>query len=62
MALSNLALYGGAFFTPVVVGVMTSTIGWRWTFYLVGILSAVTFPMVCYPLHSLIKVLILKSQ
>ncbi|RPA75323.1 putative MFS transporter [Ascobolus immersus RN42] len=48
MALSNLALYGGAFITPVIVGVMTSTIGWRWTFYLVGILSAVCLPFLIF--------------
>ncbi|GAO17813.1 hypothetical protein UVI_02049220 [Ustilaginoidea virens] len=46
MAFSNLAVFGGAFLTPVVVGKMTQTIGWQWSFYLVAILSAVTFPAV----------------
>jgi MFS family permease len=46
MAFTNLAVFGGAFFTPVVVGKITHTIGWQWTFYLVAIFSAVTFPAV----------------
>ncbi|KAF4554076.1 HOL1-like protein [Elsinoe fawcettii] len=45
MALSNLALFGGAFFTPVVVGKMTSTLGWEWTFYFVAIFAAVLLPL-----------------
>ncbi|KAK7727758.1 hypothetical protein SLS57_002801 [Botryosphaeria dothidea] len=44
MALSNLALFGGAFFTPVIVGVMTDRIGWEWTFYFVAIFSGMLFP------------------
>lgn len=46
MAFTNFALYGGAFFTPVIVGKMTSTMGWRWPFYFVAIFSAVFFPFV----------------
>jgi MFS family permease len=46
MALSNLCLFGGAFFTPVIVGKATSTIGWEWTFYLVAIFAAAMFPLV----------------
>lgn len=46
MALSNLSLFGGAFFTPVIVGKMTSTIGWTWTFYLIAIFAAVMLPLV----------------
>ncbi|EFZ00516.2 MFS transporter [Metarhizium robertsii] len=46
MAFTNLAVFGGAFFTPVVVGKITHTIGWQWTFYLLAIFSAVTFPAV----------------
>ncbi|KAK0659304.1 putative MFS-type transporter [Lasiodiplodia hormozganensis] len=44
MALSNLALFGGAFFTPVIVGKMTDTMGWEWTFYFVAIFSGVLLP------------------
>ena len=46
MAFSNLAVFGGAFFTPVVVGKITDSLGWRWTFYLVAIFSAIVFPFV----------------
>ena len=46
MALSNLSLFGGAFFTPVIVGKMTSTLGWQWTFYFVAIFGAALFPLV----------------
>ncbi|KAG6003961.1 hypothetical protein E4U21_001541 [Claviceps maximensis] len=46
MAFTNLAVFGGAFFTPVVVGKITHTIGWQWTFYLVAIFSAAVFPAV----------------
>lgn len=46
MALTNLALFGGAFFTPVLVGKITHTIGWEWTFYLIAIFSGVLLPFV----------------
>lgn len=46
MAFTNLAVFGGAFFTPVVVGKITHTIGWQWTFYFVAIFSAAVFPAV----------------
>lgn len=46
MALSNLSLFGGAFFTPVIVGKMTSTLGWEWTFYLIAIFTAAMLPLV----------------
>lgn len=48
MALSNLSLFGGAFFTPVIVGKMTSTISWQWTFYFVAIFSAAMLPLVIF--------------
>lgn len=48
MALSNLALFGGAFFTPVVVGKITYTIGWKWSFYLIAIFSGVLLPFVFF--------------
>jgi len=41
MALSNLALFGGAFFTPVLVGKIASTMGYQWTFWFVAIFAAV---------------------
>ena len=44
MAFSNLSLYGGAFFTPVIVGIATDRIGWEWTFWLVAIFSGILFP------------------
>ena len=46
MALSNLALFGSAFFTPIVVGKMTHTIGYVWTFYFVAIFAGVMLPLV----------------
>ncbi|PNS21515.1 hypothetical protein CAC42_1294 [Sphaceloma murrayae] len=49
MALSNLALFGGAFFTPVIVGKMTSTLGWEWTFYFIAIFAAILLPiLICF--------------
>ena len=48
MAFSNLSLFGGAFFTPVVVGKMTHTIGWEWTFYFVAIFAAIMLPLVIF--------------
>lgn len=46
MALSNLALYGGAFFTPVITGIVTVRMGWQWTFWLVAIFSGILAPFV----------------
>ena len=46
MALSNLALFGGAFFTPVLVGKITHTIGWPWSFYFIAIFAGVMLPLV----------------
>ncbi|RPB28876.1 MFS general substrate transporter [Terfezia boudieri ATCC MYA-4762] len=48
MALSNLSLYGGAFFTPVIVGITSDRIGWRWTFWLVVIFGGVLFPFIVF--------------
>lgn len=42
MAFTNLAVFGGAFFTPIIVGKLTSTLGWEWSFYLVAIFMAPT--------------------
>ncbi|KAF2209911.1 hypothetical protein CERZMDRAFT_60980 [Cercospora zeae-maydis SCOH1-5] len=46
MALSNLCLFGGAFFTPVIVGIMTHKLGWEWTFYFIAIFCAGLLPAV----------------
>lgn len=41
MAFTNLAVFGGAFFTPILVGRITRDMGWEWTFYLTSIFCAV---------------------
>ncbi|KAM5355742.1 hypothetical protein ACJ41O_002388 [Fusarium nematophilum] len=46
MAFTNLAAFGGAFFTPILVGKITETLGWKWTFYFVSIFLAATLPAV----------------
>jgi len=48
MALTNLAVFGGAFFTPILVGKITHTIGWPWSFYFVSIFSGVCLPLVFF--------------
>ena len=48
MALSNLALFGGAFFTPVIVGKMTSTLGWQWCFWMLAIFTGAMLPLVVF--------------
>ncbi|KAL2159444.1 hypothetical protein VTH06DRAFT_2449 [Thermothelomyces fergusii] len=48
MAFANLAVFGGAFFTPILVGKITDSIGWWWTFYLVAIFCGVCFPFVFF--------------
>ena len=48
MALTNLAVFGGAFFIPILVGKITHTIGWQWTFYFVAIFSACCLPAVIF--------------
>lgn len=45
MAISNLSVFGGAFFTPVIVGVIESTLGWPWTFKFVAIFAGAVFPL-----------------
>lgn len=50
MAFTNLAVFGGAFFTPILVGKITHTEGWQWTFYYVGIfcfLSLIAIVLFC---------------
>ena len=48
MALSNLALFGGAFFTPVIAGKITTTMGWEWTFNFVAIFTGALFPLIVF--------------
>jgi MFS family permease len=48
MALTNLAVFGGAFFTPIVVGKITDTIGWRWSFHFVTIFTGICLPLVFF--------------
>ncbi|KAH8603088.1 MFS general substrate transporter [Bisporella sp. PMI_857] len=48
MALTNLAVFGGAFFTPILVGKITFTIGWPWSFYLVAIFSGFCLPLIFF--------------
>jgi MFS family permease len=48
MALSNLALFGGAFLTPVFVGMIADRIGYEWTFYFVAIFAAALLPLVIF--------------
>lgn len=48
MACSNLALFGGAFFTPILVGKITHTIGWPWSFYFIAIFCGAILPLVFF--------------
>ena len=48
MAASNMALFGGAFFTPILVGKITHTLGWWWTFYFIAIFAGVLFPVIFF--------------
>ncbi|KAF3106628.1 hypothetical protein TWF103_006119 [Orbilia oligospora] len=48
MALANLSLYGGAFFSPVIAGVVSQNLGWRWMFYLAAIFSGVMLPAIFF--------------
>lgn len=48
MAFTNLAVFGGAFFTPILVGKITHTLKWWWTFYLVAIFCGVCLPAIIF--------------
>lgn len=48
MAVSNLALFGGAFFTPILVGKITHTIGWPWSFYFIAIFCGAMLPLIFF--------------
>jgi len=43
MAIVNTAIFGGAFLTPVFVGMIAKRIGWQWSFYLLAIFMGVGF-------------------
>ncbi|KAJ5672377.1 Major facilitator superfamily domain general substrate transporter [Penicillium longicatenatum] len=44
MAVSNVALFGAAFLTPVFVGKITKSLGWQWSFYFVAIFLGAALP------------------
>ncbi|PGH01144.1 hypothetical protein AJ79_08015 [Helicocarpus griseus UAMH5409] len=48
MALSNVALFGGCFLTPVIVGKVTHEIGWEWTFYFLAIFCGIGLPLLVF--------------
>ena len=48
MALSNLSLFGSAFFTPIIVGKITHTLGWQWSFYLIAIFAGAILPFIFF--------------
>lgn len=48
MALATLSVFGSAFFTPILVGKITHTIGWDWSFYFVAIFCGVCLPLVIF--------------
>lgn len=43
MAFVNTAIFGGAFLTPVFVGMIARHIGWQWSFYFLSIFSGIGF-------------------
>ncbi|KAL4936557.1 hypothetical protein BDV06DRAFT_233314 [Aspergillus oleicola] len=48
MALSNVAVFGAAFLTPVAAGKITKTMGWNWTFYFIAIFAAAALPLTIF--------------
>jgi MFS family permease len=46
MALSNFCVFGGAFLTPVLVGVIADRLGYQWTFYFVAIFAGIMLPLI----------------
>lgn len=45
MAVSNVSLFGAAFLTPVLVGKITKSLGWQWSFYFVAIFLGAALPV-----------------
>ncbi|RVX72329.1 hypothetical protein B0A52_04534 [Exophiala mesophila] len=48
MAITNTCLFGGAFLTPVFVGMMATDIGWQWSFYILAIIMSAGFLLVFF--------------
>lgn len=48
MAVTNVALFGGAFLTPVIVGQITHDMNWQWTFYFLAIFMGLMLPLVIF--------------
>lgn len=48
MALATVALFGSAFFAPVIVGKIAESQGFQWSFYWVAIISGLIFPVVFF--------------
>lgn len=48
MAVSNVALFGAAFLTPVFVGKITKSLGWQWSFYFVAIFLTASLPLMIF--------------
>jgi MFS family permease len=48
MAVSNFCVFGGAFMTPVIVGKMSHTMGWQWSFYFVAIFAGAMLPFIYF--------------
>ncbi|KEF63053.1 uncharacterized protein A1O9_01029 [Exophiala aquamarina CBS 119918] len=48
MAITNTCLFGGAFLTPVFVGMIAANMGWQWSFYLLAIFMALGFLLVLF--------------
>ncbi|KAJ5130129.1 uncharacterized protein N7515_006168 [Penicillium bovifimosum] len=48
MAVSNVALFGAAFLTPVIVGKVTKSMGWQWSFYFVAIFLGASLPFMFF--------------
>lgn len=55
MALTNLAVFGGSFFTPIVVGKIAHTIGWPWTFYIVAIACGTCLPFMIFLMPETVR-------
>ncbi|KAK3318021.1 major facilitator superfamily domain-containing protein [Apodospora peruviana] len=48
MAFTNLAVFGGAFMTPILVGKITTSMGWEWSFYWIAIFCAIILPAIFF--------------
>ena len=48
MVVTNVCLFGGAFLTPVFVGLIAAHMGWEWSFYLLAIFMAVGFLLLLF--------------